>query len=105
MNCEAFKEYVMTHCHAVRDFRNRAVIYQRLRFAQRSGKTVSDQVSEEEVVEAMVDRFVDSAYYNLKRYVKEDAEHPRQSWIDFIARQDVLASLEVSAWQVVLRDE
>ncbi|TLF41705.1 hypothetical protein FEI15_00380 [Lacticaseibacillus zeae] len=101
MNHDTFKEYVMSHCHAVRDFRRRAVVYQRLKQAtsQRDAK-MSDKA-----VDAMVERFVCSAYCNLKRYIKEEDQDSRQAWITFIEQQDVLASLEVSASQIVLHDE
>ncbi len=101
LNHDTFKEYVMSHCHAVRDFRQRAVVYQRLKHA--TGKR--DPVMEEKAVETMVERFVCSAYCNLKRYIKEEDQDSRQAWITFIQQQDVLASLEVSASQIVLHDE
>lgn len=105
LNHDTFKEYVISHCHAVRDFRRRAVVYQRLKHAQGCAADQRDPVIEEKAVEVMVERFVCSAYCNLKRYIKEEDQDSRQAWIAFIEQQDVLASLEASASQIVLHDE
>ncbi|RXT56327.1 hypothetical protein [Lacticaseibacillus chiayiensis] len=105
MNYEAFKKYVMTHCHAVSNFRQRAIVYQRLKSTQGCAVSKRDLALEEKAVDAMVEQFVCSAYCNLERYIEEDERNPRQSWIDFIEQQDVLASLEVSANQIFLHDE
>lgn len=105
LNHEVFEEYVMTHCHAVSVFRQRATVYQRLKSTQGCPATKRDLAWEEKAVDAMVEQFICSAYCNLKRYIEEDERDPQQSWLDFIAQQDVLASLEASASQIVLHDE
>ena len=96
MNEEEFKLYLIDHGDAISEFRERAKDYQLANNERRPRSKRWDRKAIDSAVEGMVDQFVDGVYRRIQENVKESKFHPRDSWITFIEKYEVLDELEDS---------